>query len=154
MAENRVLDLPRMLPAPKIGTPHLTSRIQSFENAFKIHSGCLPNWPRPPLEVSYWSRLGTTIADRPPHRSVRARLRIRLLLRMNGVEAVIGMRMQDAGCGVEESTGPSMGRDAPIGPARVGCDVPEYFSRVGKHGAGMNTTEASYQAPRGIGNNP
>ena len=31
--------------------------------------------------------VGTTIADRPPHRSVRARLRIRLLPRMNGVEA-------------------------------------------------------------------
>jgi hypothetical protein len=41
--------------------------------------------------------VGTTIADRPPHRSVRARSRIRLLLRMNGVEAVIGMGMQDAG---------------------------------------------------------
>jgi len=41
--------------------------------------------------------VGTTIADRPPHRSVRARLRIRLLLRMNGVEAVIRMGMQDAG---------------------------------------------------------
>ena len=41
--------------------------------------------------------VGTTIADRPPHRSVRARSRVRLLLRMNGVEAVIGMGMQDAG---------------------------------------------------------
>ena len=30
--------------------------------------------------------VGTTIAGRPPHRSVRARLRIRLLPRMNGVE--------------------------------------------------------------------
>ena len=39
--------------------------------------------------------VGTTIADRPPHRFVRARLRIRLLLTMSGVEAVMGMRMQD-----------------------------------------------------------
>ncbi|SRR6266849_3504760 len=31
--------------------------------------------------------VGTTIADRPPRRSVRARLRIRLLLWMNGGEA-------------------------------------------------------------------
>ena len=30
--------------------------------------------------------VGTTIADRPPRRSVRARLRIRLLLWMNGGE--------------------------------------------------------------------
>jgi hypothetical protein len=38
---------------------------------------------------------------------------------------------------VEESTGPSMARDAPIESARVGCDVPEYFSRVREHDAGM-----------------
>jgi Putative transposase len=42
--------------------------------------------------------VGTTIAGRPPHRSVRARLRIRLLPRMNGVEALIGIRMQNTGC--------------------------------------------------------
>jgi hypothetical protein len=41
--------------------------------------------------------VGTIIADRPPHGSVRARLRIRLLLRMTGVEAIIGMGMQDTG---------------------------------------------------------
>ena len=39
--------------------------------------------------------VGTTIADRPPHRSVRALLRIRLLPRMNGVEALVGIGMQD-----------------------------------------------------------
>ena len=39
--------------------------------------------------------VGTTIAGRPPHRSVRARLRIRLLLRMNGVEALVRIRMQN-----------------------------------------------------------
>ena len=41
--------------------------------------------------------VGTTIADHPPHRSVRARLRIRLLLRMSGVEALTRIGMQDAG---------------------------------------------------------
>jgi len=41
--------------------------------------------------------VGTTITDRPPHRSVRARLRIRLLPRMNGVEALVGIGMQDMG---------------------------------------------------------
>jgi hypothetical protein len=41
--------------------------------------------------------VGTVIADRPPHRSVRARLRIRLLRRMSGVEASIRIGMQDAG---------------------------------------------------------
>src|SRR5215475_3236191 len=41
--------------------------------------------------------VGTTITGRPPHRSVRARLRIRLLPRMNGVEALIGIGVQNAG---------------------------------------------------------
>jgi len=40
--------------------------------------------------------VGTTIADRPPHRSVRARLRIRLLRRMSGVEASIRIGVQNA----------------------------------------------------------
>lgn len=43
--------------------------------------------------------VGTTIADRPPHRSVRARLRTRLLPRMSGGEACIGIGMQNAGLG-------------------------------------------------------
>src|SRR6202521_459493 len=41
--------------------------------------------------------VGTTIADRPPHRSVRARLRTRLLPRMSGGETSIRIRMQNAG---------------------------------------------------------
>ena len=41
--------------------------------------------------------VGTTITDRPPHRSVRARLRIRLLRRMSGVEACIRIGVQNAG---------------------------------------------------------
>src|SRR5215472_1119254 len=41
--------------------------------------------------------VGTTIADRPPHRSVQARLRIRLLPGMSGGEASIRIRMQNAG---------------------------------------------------------
>ncbi len=41
--------------------------------------------------------VGTIITDRPPHRSVRARLRIRLLRRMSGVEASIRIGMQNAG---------------------------------------------------------
>src|SRR5260370_8702004 len=40
--------------------------------------------PRTPFEPRFWIvvAVGTTIADRPPRRSVRARLRIRLLLWM------------------------------------------------------------------------
>ena len=41
--------------------------------------------------------VGTTIADRPPHRSVRARLRTRLLPRMSGGETNIRIGMQNAG---------------------------------------------------------
>src|SRR5207253_10837145 len=40
--------------------------------------------------------VGTTIADRPPHRSVQARLRIRLLPWMTGGEACIRVGMQNA----------------------------------------------------------
>src|SRR5882762_10961824 len=42
--------------------------------------------PRPPLITV---AVGTTIADRPPRRSVRALLRIRLLLWMGGGEYVL-----------------------------------------------------------------
>jgi hypothetical protein len=40
--------------------------------------------------------VGTTIADRPPHRSVRARLRIRLLPRMPGGKARVRIRVQNS----------------------------------------------------------
>jgi len=41
--------------------------------------------------------VGTLITERPPHRSVRARLRIRLLPRMHSGEASHGVRVQNAG---------------------------------------------------------
>src|SRR5215471_3315066 len=41
--------------------------------------------------------VGTTIAGHPPHRSVQARLRVRLLSRMSGGKAGIRIRMQNAG---------------------------------------------------------
>ena len=41
--------------------------------------------------------VGTPIAGRPPVRSVRARLRIRLLRRMCGGEAGVRIRVQDPG---------------------------------------------------------
>ncbi len=40
--------------------------------------------------------VGTIITDRPPHRSVRALLRIRLPPRMAGVKALHRIRMEDA----------------------------------------------------------
>src|SRR5689334_15548354 len=42
--------------------------------------------------------VGTTITDRPPHRTVRARLRIRLPPWMSSEEAFERIRMQNAGC--------------------------------------------------------
>ena len=53
--------------------------------------------PEVGIAASLTVAVGTTIADRPPHRSVRARLRIRLLRRMSGVKASIGVRVQNAG---------------------------------------------------------
>jgi hypothetical protein len=51
------------------------------------------------LELRFWITVavGTTIADRPPHRSVQARLRIRLLPGMSSGEASIRIGMQNAG---------------------------------------------------------
>jgi hypothetical protein len=43
--------------------------------------------------------VGTLITERPPDGSVRARLRIRLLRRMSGVEAGVWIGMQDSGYG-------------------------------------------------------
>src|SRR6202011_1618920 len=42
----------------------------------------------------YIVAVGTTIADRPPHRSVRARLRIRLLPWMSNGKTLLGVWMQ------------------------------------------------------------
>src|SRR5258708_17145459 len=50
-----------------------------------------------PVDKSITVAVGTLITERPPHRSVRARLRIRLLRRMSGVEARIGIGVQNAG---------------------------------------------------------
>jgi hypothetical protein len=36
------------LPFLRTGIPQRPSFIGSFEIVFKSHSGCLPNWPRPP----------------------------------------------------------------------------------------------------------
>ena len=54
----------------------------------------VPRWPHQRHSIV---AVGTTVADRPPHRSVRARLRTRLLPRMSGVEALIWVRVQNAG---------------------------------------------------------
>ena len=42
--------------------------------------------------------VGTIVAGRPPHRSVRALLRIRLPPRMIGVKALHRIRMENARC--------------------------------------------------------
>ena len=57
------------------------------------HSGPLANVR---LQVETVA-VGTILTDRPLRRSVRARLRIRLLRRMSGVKACFRIRMQNAG---------------------------------------------------------
>src|SRR5262249_23133727 len=69
--------------------------------------------------------VGTTMTDRPPHGSVRARLRIRLLLRMSGVEASVRIRMQDPG--LRNPAGQDRGEPIPTDPrtlATVNQDIP------------------------------
>src|ERR1019366_4256652 len=101
----------------------VSSKLRCYSRVASLTWGCLPLLPRrdeiaganrpyhtlsgsapaPPNNRApreLWSptvAVGTTIADRPPHRSVRARLRIRLLRRMSGVEACIGIGVQNAG---------------------------------------------------------
>ena len=89
--------------------------------------------------------VGTTIADRPPRRSVQARLRIRLLPRMTGGEACIRVRMQRAGLGnppVQDwgETSPShlcalaaTDEDAPPQPANATLEDAQ-LSRVPRNG--------------------
>jgi hypothetical protein len=76
---------------------------QVFTNPLEVHSGHLDVKPRirksgPPFQ-SHFVAVGTPITRRPPHRSVRARSRIRLLLWMHCGKARIGIRVQNAGCG-------------------------------------------------------
>ena len=70
------------------------------KEAFKAAS-CLPPSARSLSSPVDWQNhlvaVGTTIADRPPHRSVRARLRIRLLPWMSGGEACIRIGVQNTG---------------------------------------------------------
>src|SRR5215471_10824730 len=73
---------------------HGISVARMYPDLREVTSGkACPFAPQPIITVA----VGTTIADRPPHRSVQARLRIRLLRRMCGVEACIGIGVQNAG---------------------------------------------------------
>src|ERR1019366_1599060 len=67
------------------------STLRSSSGLFKNHS-----WRRLVGQILTVA-VGTTIADRPPHRSVQARLRIRLLSWMSGGKAGIRVRMQNTG---------------------------------------------------------
>jgi hypothetical protein len=58
-----------------------------------FHDSC----DQPKIRATTIVAVGTTIADRPPHRSVLARLRIRLLSWMSGGKAGIRIRMQNTG---------------------------------------------------------
>src|ERR1035438_6483345 len=69
-------------------------------------SGRISHRKRPRVYECYWAyfaaeihlvAVGTAFTGRPPQRSVQARLRTRLLRRMSGVEASLGIGMQDAG---------------------------------------------------------
>ena len=65
--------------------------------------------------------VGTTITDRPPHRTVRARLRIRLPPRMSSVKALHRVRMEsarDRNPFVHEPEEPVHGDAAPLTAAR------------------------------------
>ena len=65
--------------------------------------------------------VGTIIADRPPHRTVRALLRIRLPPRMGSVKALHRIRMENArdwNPALHEPVEPVPGDAAPLAAAR------------------------------------
>jgi hypothetical protein len=73
------------------------------------------------LRESLAVAVGTIIAGRPPHRSVRALLRIRLPPRMTGVKALHRIRMENASDGnpsIEEPVEPVHGDGAALAASR------------------------------------
>jgi hypothetical protein len=75
---------------PRIGTDRFLTIVRSsrlrpsnIETVTKLYA-------RTQLIIGTIVAVGTTIADRPPHRAVRARLRIRLLQMMSFVEVCVG----------------------------------------------------------------
>lgn len=104
------------------------------------------NWAQPP-----GTPVGANCRDRddhrrpPPHRSVRARLRIRLLPRMSSVEALVGIRMQNAG--LRNPPVQQRGVDDPIAPARVDCGELTCSATIGIRDAGRRATDRSYPRP-------
>jgi len=80
----------RMVDAPDGAVSSLTCCNPSVMHRYRYLSLC-------PSPFRIVVAVGTTIADRPPHRSVRALLRIRLPPRMTGEEAFSRVRMQNTG---------------------------------------------------------
>ena len=72
----------------------LSASIGHFANISVARVNQKAGGVRSPIRLAV--AVGTSIADRPPHRSVRALLRIRLPPRMSGVKALHGIRMEDA----------------------------------------------------------
>src|SRR6267142_735426 len=81
------------LQATPRDVPSKTRGQDGFATSFPV--GLLH--PQQHAGLSALVAVGTTIADRPPHRTVLARLRIRLLRRMSGVKACVGIGVQNSG---------------------------------------------------------
>ena len=109
-------------PPPTTGNGALCS-ISVLNAVYNAYCRCVPESP---------VAVGTTIADRPPHRSVRARLRIRLLPRMSGVKALIGVRVQNAG--FRNPPVQQWGETIPS-HLRVDCDELKRSATIGKRDA-------------------
>src|SRR5260370_30855086 len=82
-------------PAPGAGR-HSTATKENQEHRTRVRTGNSVS----PLDKTYHGgvAVGTIVAGRPPHRSVRALLRIRLPPWMTGVKALHRIRMENARC--------------------------------------------------------
>jgi hypothetical protein len=108
--ESHIISMPpQQFVYPRLFHPHMTrSKCRGFSVTFTTSSlstpaayGCLElllqaDSEGPPFIFDTASCSSEHVLDTTPHRSVRARLRLRLLPRMNGVEALVGIRMQNA----------------------------------------------------------
>jgi hypothetical protein len=95
--------------------------------------------------------VGTAIADRPPHRSVRA------LLRHTAPTSDVWRRSvrrdKDAPAGDEEASGRTTAPRGPRSDGLAGCAAPARAASIGRSAHPIAAGSPSYPARRGIGRN-
>src|ERR1019366_9713165 len=132
-------------PQPARSLPLKDQQVSSWETPLKLQ-GYVPSVPWFPTIA-----VGTTIADRPPHRSVRAELPH--TAPTLDVLRQIARQDMDAGYGVEESTVRRSVADGPIPVAAADYDGAKPAATACTDDPGIAATPRCYPAQRDSGNN-